>query len=334
MLDIFLMPTLFLLSGYFAPLSLKSANGWQFVKSRFKRLMVPWLIAVLTLLPLYKFIFLYSRSLPQENWTTYFHWSNGIWSVNWLWFLPVLFLFDVVFALLHSARLRPPNISLNAAIAVTFVSGFAYSLSMDMWGLQGWTKTWLLDFQNERLLIYFMFFLLGTLCFKRNTFSTEPQGKLLYFTVNALAWVPITAYITFLLNPWLNPGNTIVGAVADKWVLWLSFHVSMLCLVYLVVESFRRYQRKQGILRRELSRNSYYVYIIHVVVIGLLALAMRSSTIPSLTKHLLLAIATFAVCNVIISLLRAAWEWRSLPGNMIPAARRTAPQSGASPSSG
>ena len=55
--------------------------------TRFRRLMLPWAVAVVTLMPLYKVAFLYSRGLPQESWTTYFHFSNGILSMNWLWFL-------------------------------------------------------------------------------------------------------------------------------------------------------------------------------------------------------------------------------------------------------
>ncbi len=76
-IDIFCMPTIFFISGFFTPLSMKNKKGWTFLKSKFKRLIIPWVIAVLTLIPLYKIIFLYSRNLPQESWTTYFHWSKG-----------------------------------------------------------------------------------------------------------------------------------------------------------------------------------------------------------------------------------------------------------------
>ncbi len=63
-LDMFMMPIMFFISDFFAPISLKSKNGWSFVLSRFKRLMIPWLIAILTLIPLYRVIFLFSRGLP------------------------------------------------------------------------------------------------------------------------------------------------------------------------------------------------------------------------------------------------------------------------------
>ncbi len=44
-IDIFIMPTLFFISGFFTPLSMKNKKGWAFLKSKFKRLIIPWIIA-------------------------------------------------------------------------------------------------------------------------------------------------------------------------------------------------------------------------------------------------------------------------------------------------
>jgi len=303
-LDIFVMPTLFFVSGFFAPLSLKNKTGRVFLKSKVKRLIIPWAIAVLTLIPLYKVIFLYSRNLPQESWTTYFHWSNGIWSQNWLWFLPVLFLFDIVYVLLSRAKIRMPEISLRVGVLTAFVAGFVYSFSMDVCGLRGWTKTAALDFQNERLLIYFVTFLLGALCHQRKVFDAKPKGWVLYIIVNSVAWLPVTVYIVFLLYPWFKPGSYIVSEIAHKVILWVSYHLSLLCLVYVTMETFRRYLDKPGKLGNELRRNSYYVYIIHVIVMGSLALIMFNLAIPSLLKYLILTVSTYGGSNVVVSVSR------------------------------
>ncbi len=186
-IDIFCMPTIFFISGFFAPLSMKNKKGWTFLKSKFKRLIIPWVIAVLTLIPLYKIIFLYSRNLPQESWTTYFHWSNGIWSQNWLWFLPVLFLFDILYLFFSRVNINISNITLKRAVFVIFHIGFIYSFCMSIFKGQGWTKTILIDFQNERLLIYFMIFLLGSLCYKLKIFESKWKSKKLYHIINCTA---------------------------------------------------------------------------------------------------------------------------------------------------
>jgi fucose 4-O-acetylase-like acetyltransferase len=308
MIDIFVMPTLFFISGYLTPMSLRNKNGWAFLKARFKRLIIPWIIAVLTLIPLYKVIFLYSRNLPQESWTTYFHFSNGnISSQNWLWFLPVLFLFNILYLLFSKVNIRIPNISLKGAVFGTFLIGFVYSLSMGgIFGFRSWTLTPLIDFENERLLVYFMIFLLGSLCFRQKVFASKPKSKKLYIVVNSIAWIPITIYIIFLLIPFIAPDGFMISPVVDRLIYWLSFYLSLLCLLYVMIETFWRYLDKPGKIWNGLNQNSYYVYIIHVIVLGVIALPLLNSAMPSVLKYLTLTASTIIASNMIISLYRQA----------------------------
>lgn len=305
-LDIFLMATMFFISGYFTPASLNDRTAWMFIKGKFRRLALPWIIAVLTLVPLYKVIFLRSRNLPQEHWLTYFHISSPT-SQNWLWFLPVLLLFNLLYLAISKSGIRLPRVSLRTAAIGIFLVGWAYSTGMDLLDLRGWTLTWLIDFQNERLLIYFMFFLFGALCGKRGAFDAKPGNKRLYTVVNAVSWIPITIYAVFLIFPLLNPGEIIVSKIMDRVILWLFFQISLFCLVFTMIETFWRYRNKEGKLSRELNRNSYYVYIIHLIVLGGLASSMLDTAMPSLSKHLVLVVATLVASNLIISLSRSTY---------------------------
>jgi len=303
-IDIFVMPTVFFISGFFMPLSMEKRKGWAFLKSRFKRLIIPWIVAVLTLIPLYKIIFLYSRNLPQESWTTYFHWSNGIWNQNWLWFLPVLFIFDILYLLFSRANISISNITLKKAIWAIFLMGFIYSFCMSIFKFQGWTKTIFIDFQNERLFIYFMIFLLGSLCCKLKIFETDVTSKKLYIVVNCTAWIPINLYILVLINFFIRPDSFIFSEIVDRILLWLGFHLSLLCLLYLMVTTFRYYLNKQGKILKTLNENSYNVYIIHVIVIGCIAVIMLNTTIPSHLKYFTLAVSTWVISNLIVYFYR------------------------------
>ena len=299
------MPTMFFISGFFTPLSMKNKNGGAFLKYRFKRLILPWLIAALTLIPLYKIIFLYSRNLPQESWTTYFHWSNGIWSQNWLWFLPVLFLFDILYLLFSRANINISGITLKKAVFAIFLIGFIYSFCMSIFKFQGWTKSIFIDFQNERLLIYFMIFLLGSLSYKLKIFESDVTSKKLYIVINCIAWIPLNLYIIVLINFFIRPGSYIISGTIDIILLWLGFHLSLLCLLYLMVTTFRYYLNKQGKVLKALNENSYNVYIIHVIVIGCIALIMIKTTIPSLLKYLTLVLSTWVMSNLIVYVYRS-----------------------------
>lgn len=308
--DMFMMPTMFFISGYFAPLSLKTKKGWTFLISRFKRLMVPWIFAVLTLIPLYKFIFLYSRNLPQENLVSYFHFNGGILiNQGWLWFLPVLFLFDLIYFLLSKINPVPFKFSLKGSILAIFLIGFIYSFCMSIFNYYGWTKTILLDFQNERLLIYFMTFLLGSLCYKLNVFNNKHTKKKLYYFICSTAWIPMNVYIVFLINLVLNPGNYIISKTVDVFLVWFSFHLSLLSLMYIVINTFRYYLNRKGKILNRLNNCSYGVYIIHFIVMGGIAVFLLKAPMPSLTKYAILTVSTYITSILIVSLYKEAIQY-------------------------
>jgi peptidoglycan/LPS O-acetylase OafA/YrhL len=302
MFDIMVMPIMFFISGYLTPASLKKGNSWEFVKGKFKRLMIPWIIAVLTLIPLYKVIFLYSRGLPQEHWSTYFHITNPN-SQNWLWFLPVLFAFDMLYLLLSKANIKLPNLSFKVAVIGASIIGFVYSFSIgSLLGFRSWTLTPLIDFENERLLLYFMTFLLGVLCYQQNIFAEKPQSKLLYNIFNGVAWLPVTGHIFARLWPFFYPDPAEFPITPLYRLIWhLSFYLALLCLMYVMIVSFWLYLNKTGKIWSELSRNSYGVYIIHVIVIGIFGTLLLNLNLPAVVKYLILIVSTYVGSNLIVS---------------------------------
>jgi len=302
--DIIVMPIMFFVSGYLTPASLQSKSGWEFIKGKFKRLMIPWVIAVFTLIPLYKFIFMYSRGLPQEQWSTYFHITNPN-SQNWLWFLPVLFAFDMLYLLLSKIKIKMPDISIKSAVFWTFLIGLLYSFGIGyLVDFRGWTLTPIIDFENERLLVYFLAFLLGALCFHKNAFVEIPKSKTLYTVANSVAWLPITVHIFARLWPFFDPEGFAITPLY-RLIFYLSFHLSLVCMVYIMIESFWRYLDKTGRTWSELNKNSYGVYIIHVIVIGIFGTLLLNLDLPALVKYPLLIISTYLGSNLLVSAYRS-----------------------------
>lgn len=58
----------------------------------------------------------------------------------------------------------------------------------------------------------------------------------------------------------------------------------------------------------QLNKNSYQVYIIHVVVLGAIALPMMHLNIPAFVKFIVLTIVTFAVSNMLVYLYRRLFQ--------------------------
>ncbi len=175
---------------------------------------------------------------------------------------------------------------------------------MDLLGLHGWTKTLLIDFQNERLLIYFMMFLLGSLCGKRKVFVSGWHHKKLDLILHCTGWIPLNLYFFLLIYSLLNPGKYLVSDLVDTFFLRLNFTLSLAYLVYAMVTIFRKYLNKQGTLSRALNANAYGVYIIHVVVMGGLALPMLDTAMSGLPRLLLLTVSTFGASHIIMCSLR------------------------------
>jgi len=221
--------------------------------------------------------------------------------MSWLWFLPVLFLFDLLYLLLWKLNLPISKIPLSLAVAAVFVLGFSSTVAASVIGWIGWTKTPLIDFQNERLLPYFLVFLLGSLCHRKKVFDTDKRNMKLYIAINATAWIPINIYLITLLNFIFRPGEYLVSEGADLLLLWFGYHLSLLALLYCAVTTFKYFFNKQGRFGAALSRLSYGVYIIHIAVLGPIALALLRIDMPGLLKYPLLTVATYVACNLIVS---------------------------------
>ena len=313
-LDLFVMFSIFFISGYFIPFSIKSKSAWGFIKSKFNRILLPWIIAVFTLIPAYKFIFLYSRGLEQERLISYFHFFARTGSdlsffannptQNWLWFLPVLFIFQILYLGLSKTRFLSFNISLKTGGFVTFILSVIYCMIISGLNLRGWYHSLLLDFQIERLLIYFMAFLLGSLCNKLNVFDW-PKNRKHYTIANIVMSLSITVFTVVALNLFFNiidPTRNFffISEFVDRIIYYGSSLLVMLSILYVLIYVFRFSFNKANSLLTQLNRSSYSVYIIHIIVMGVIALVLLKVQIPAMLKFLILSITTFTISNMLI----------------------------------
>ncbi len=314
-LDLFVMFSIFFISGYFVRYSVKGKTSCEFVKSKLKRIMLPWVIGVLTLIPAFKAIFLYSRGLPQEEWFTYFHFYQRVGTdltffannpvQNWLWFLPVLFLFQLIYLGLIKTKVLELKISLKTGVLLTFLVSAFYAVLVSVSGYPGWTHTVLLHFQNERLLVYFSSFLLGALCNKLNVLETFRKNWKHYLWINVVLSISLAVFTAFALNLFFNmitPGRNhfFITHIIDIIVLHTSATLSMMAFLYVLIYLFKFRFNKINPLMGQLNRNSYPVYIIHVVVMGVIAVILLQIPLPAVAKYLILTTLTFGVSNMII----------------------------------
>ena len=318
-LDLFVMFMMFFVSGYFIPNSIRNKSSREYLISKFKRIMIPWIIAVFTLIPAYKAIFLFSRGLPQEVWYSYFHlfqragtdlafFANNP-TQNWLWFLPVLFLFQVVYLVMAKTNILSIKISLKWAVVLLFAAGVVYSMIISELGLKGWSHSALFDFQNERLLVYFMAFLLGSLCNKLKVFESDKKNVNMYIFSNVTMTISLGIFTVVALNLFYNlidPNRNyfFISDFVDRLFYYASAILTMLSFLHVFVHAFRYNLNKTNKILSELSKNSYSVYIIHMIVLGVVAVTMMNLHIHGAIKYFVLTAVTFVFSNMLI------YSWR------------------------
>jgi peptidoglycan/LPS O-acetylase OafA/YrhL len=77
--DVFMMPVLFFVAGYFALVSLEKKGTWEFLRDKVKRLLVPWALAVFIVAPLA----LYDQPIkPVQPFRNYWWWYLGQYAVR------------------------------------------------------------------------------------------------------------------------------------------------------------------------------------------------------------------------------------------------------------
>ncbi len=117
-LDIFMMPTLFFISGYFAIPSIDSISIKEFLKKKFIRLGLPWVVCIIFYIPLLDLITNYNKSIinnisPSRFDTifithikniAFFNIGPVISNQEHLWFISLLLFFFLFFALYYKYK--------------------------------------------------------------------------------------------------------------------------------------------------------------------------------------------------------------------------------------
>ena len=76
-------------------------------------------------------------------------------------------------------------------------------------------------------------------------------------------------------------------------------------MLYVLVESFWRYLDRTSAIWAALSGNSYGVYLIHVIVIGVFGTLLLRVDLPAVAKYLLLIVSVYGASNLLVSAYRS-----------------------------
>jgi glucan biosynthesis protein C len=319
--DVFMMPVLFFAAGYFALPSLEKKGVWEFLKDKVKRLLVPWALAVLIILPLA----LYDQPVnPIRPFWSY--WLSYVSSFQVqlrftqapmgpttqaiYWFLSLLFALFVVFALVYTLSRRwrrgaslpaaRPATSGNSVFVALVVFGLltsaGYFILLLLFPDSSWfTLHMFLEFQVTRLVPYAGCFTFGVYAQSKGWFAEgKPLGSLaLWGAISAALAVAYLLVGQPVFADTAGTANLPVGLL-----LLFAFIRSFLLLSLLVVfVSFGvRYWNHASGLGRQLAAASYNIYLVHFFIVVTLQIALLKwigGPVPA--KIAIVSLATLAL---------------------------------------
>jgi glucan biosynthesis protein C len=299
--DVFMMPVLFFAAGYFALPSLEKKGLWEFLKDKVKRLLVPWALAVLIILPLA----LYDQPVKPvrpfwKYWLSYLSSFEarlrftqapvGPTTHAIYWFISLLFAFFLLFALIYALAHRWRGGAILPA-ARKSTSGHSVLVALVVFGLltsaayfilllfvpdSSWFTLYMfLELQVTRLVPFGGYFAFGVYAQSRGWFADgRPLGSLTLW--GALSAVLAVVYLVFGQPMFVNTAGT--ANLTVGYLLVFAFLRSFLLLSLLVISvSFGvRYWNYASGLNRQLAAASYNIYLVHFfIVVALQAALLR-----------------------------------------------------------
>jgi hypothetical protein len=295
-LDIYQMPTLYFLAGYFALNSLKQRGIIGFIMAKLRRLGLPLLLAGIFFVPIIPYI---GYALRVDQPIRFFHywWMQMNTALDWhwihfttpeiatrhaqdfsqwhLWFISLLLIFFLfttavikIFPQLmqtdtssesEGGRTILAGILITGVVSTAFM-GLVHRFSPD------WTWAKIGGFiliQPTRVPIYAGFFILGFFANRRNWFKAQP------FPINPWLWLTIGLVLVFLLlatlkSIGLRPAPIPWGQALAHSSLRIFSALALLCFF---LSAGQRWGQRPTAIWRHLHPISYDIYLIHLPLV-------------------------------------------------------------------
>lgn len=315
--DIFFMPLMFLISGLFFFKAFKNKGRSKFLSERIKRLGFVFIFFELFIIP-FAYIpsyYLVNHQFQIKNFIIdYF--QHQQWPVGPPWFIWLLLLFNFV-GVFFSQRfyLAGGHLLIRLfktpfwflLIFLTFAALMLIPLSLHI-GQYTWTGFGPFDFQLNRVLFYFLFFLtgciMGSVQWEEELFHS---GKLLgcglsFWVAISLFFFATTEVFTFkgfgmMSTLGINP--TIANLIFMLLFVISAILISLTCL-YLFKANFNRSSFAWG----SLSKSAYGIYLFHYVFVTWLQFLCINVKIHAGLKFLLVFSLSTALSWFLVALLK------------------------------
>lgn len=297
-IDVFIMPIMFFIAGYFALRSIRKRGPWLFIRSKLARIGIPLVVGATAIVPIISYIYEYFRFTDAAShgylayWLKYLAGYGDFYvgyvtsyaqpSHNYFWFLSLLLWFFIAFACLYAIKIKwfgnksavPEQQDANDPYALPVllglgaVTGISLVVMVPHFTVDG-QEPWviianLVQFQATRLFLYLFYFPVGIYAAWKGWFANgNAVGRL-------KIWLPVwLGMMLFFLGTVQKMEG---GTPSLPLLMGYCFSRAFLCLSSLMVFISFAYHYWNGgsKFNRTMAANSYGIYILHMpIVLGL-----------------------------------------------------------------
>lgn len=293
------MSFLFMLAGYFIPLSFDVKGPERFIKKRLFRLGLPLLIYILIIHPL-------AVKLAYPNVDIIEFFIDGIKSLSFLgwsgplWFVFVLLLFTFIYVILRifirkTISFAPQKISFISVSILTIIITIPAFLIRMMMPI----GTAFMNLQFSFFSGYIVMFIIGIISrrlelFENIDYKTGIKWLIITFSVGYACFISL-----MILGGSIRGETQILGGLTWQslaYALWESF--SCVTISIGLIGLFRNRFNKQNRLQKLLSDNYFGVYVFHAPILIAISVSLKWLVLYPLVKFILVA-----TCTIIVSYL-------------------------------
>ena len=297
--DVFIMPVMFFVSGYFGLNSLNRYDCGRFWRGKFRRIICPWLFGAIFIAPWVTYIILASRGSAMGFWEFY---TTLFWGIMYqqaqYWYLGAL---TALYVLLTISTMVAPAVKERGAAkepgAVFFVALLLVcALSIGQVSSYMHPDTWtffayILVLQPVRIISYIAVFFAGAWAWKCRWF--EEGG----YCPAASRWG-----LPFLLAGGIYLWQKLYLAYCgiEPWqVVWVGAfcQASFTCAaLFFFLGLFKHFFDFTNTILSELSATSYSVYYLHMPVLFCIAWAFVGIAVDVYVKYICVCVLTLGTC--------------------------------------
>ena len=316
-----LMGLFFLMSSYFTPKSYDRKGVSKFWKERFLRLGIPLLLYIVIINPIIGYLLAAGGIQPWSSYprmqgsfleyyaSNFYSLENFIefitfWTITW--FLALLLIFTVVYSIWRQLSKRdflqkriPKELSIPKNLYLFLIAIGLGILSFLVRIYVPFTET-PFGLPFGYMIQYFMMFCVGIIAYRYGWFEQMTRRHVKFWAITIFLAVMLFFTYFFVIVGTDSDFTIFMGGFNEKALIFaLVDNIASMGMIFVLVKIFYAKFNKQGKILKNLADSSFYMYLIHPLVVIPISLGIAFIPMSPLIKLVIVFSASVILCYLL-----------------------------------